>query len=86
MQRQKWKSFRFQPQRVYLVTANCHSRPASCKARRLIMHMHANPALGTGYYSPRKLHPFQGVKEIARALAPFHLVHFPNALVHQGYP
>lgn len=59
-----------QLQRPYLVIDNCHSRQTSCKARRLIMHMHANPALGTGCYSPRKLQPFQGVKEIARPWLP----------------
>lgn len=33
--------------------------------------MHApSPALGTGYYRPRKLHSFQGVKEIARSWLP----------------
>lgn len=86
MQRQQLKSFRPQPQRVHLIAADCHCRPTRCKARRLIMHMHANPALGTGYYSPRKLHPFQGVKEIATALAPFHLAHFPNALAYRAHP
>lgn len=68
--REHCASFRFQLQRRYLVINNCHSRQASCKARRLIMHLHANPALGTGCYSPRKLHPFQGVKGIAKSWLP----------------
>jgi hypothetical protein len=55
----KRKSLGFHLQRSYLVVANYHHRPVSCKNRRLIMHMHANAALGTGYYCPRKLHPFQ---------------------------
>lgn len=42
------------------------TQPLPVQAATLIKHMHANPALSTSWYSPRKLQPFQGVKEIAR--------------------